>query len=233
MKLAHIQIQSNNIQQTATFYKDILDLPIIKKTKNSVSIQAGNSVLEFLENPEFKSIYHFAFNIPENKLDEAIDWCKSKVDLIFIEDQKVITNFENWNANAVYFYDNNGNLLEFIARHDLDNAQTEAFSSKAILNISEIGIVNENPLALGKQLIAQHGLEFFSKNANSELFAAVGDDEGLLIMVKPNRNWYPTQTPSESNKTEVRIENKGNKIELNFEYDSYFHRLLFLIFIKI
>lgn len=216
MKLAHIQIQSSDIQQTATFYKDILDLPIIEKTKNSVSIQAGDSVLEFVENPEFKSIYHFAFNIPKNKLDEAIDWCKSKVDLIFIEDQKVITNFENWNANAVYFYDNNGNLLEFIARHDLDNAQTEIFSSKAILNISEIGIVNENPLALGNQLIAQHGLEFFSKNANSELFAAVGDDEGLLIMVKPNRNWYPTQTPSESNKTAVRIENKGNKIELNF-----------------
>lgn len=216
MKLAHIQIQSSDIQQTATFYKDILDLPIIEKTKESVSIQAGDSVLEFVENPEFKSIYHFAFNIPKNKLDEAINWCKSKVDLIFIEDQKVITNFENWNANAVYFYDNNGNLLEFIARHDLDNAQTEAFSSKAILNISEIGIVNENPLALGKQLIAQHGLEFFSKNANSELFAAVGDDEGLLIMVKPNRNWYPTQTPSESNKIEVRIENKGNKIELNF-----------------
>ena len=216
MKLAHIQIQSSNIEQTATFYKDILELPIIEKTKNSISIQAGDSVLEFVENPAFNSIYHFAFNIPENKLDEAIDWCKSKVDLIFIEDQKVITNFENWNANAVYFYDNNGNLLEFIARHDLDNAQTEAFSSKAILNISEIGIVNENPLALGEQLIEQHGLEFFSKNANSELFAAVGDDEGLLIMVKPDRNWYPTQTPSESNKTAVRIENRGNKIELNF-----------------
>jgi len=216
MKLAHIQIQSNNIEQTATFYKDILDLPIIEKTKESVSIQAGNSVLEFVENPEFKSIYHFAFNIPENKLDEAIEWCKSKVDLIFIEDQKVITNFENWNANAVYFYDNNGNLLEFIARHDLDNAQTEAFSSKAILNISEIGIVNENPLELGKQLIAEHGLAFFAKNANSELFAAVGDDEGLLIMVKPNRNWYPTQTPSESNTTKVKIENKGTKIELKF-----------------
>ena len=216
MKLEHIQIQSSDIQQTATFYKDILELPIIEKTKNSISIQAGDSVLEFVENPAFNSIYHFAFNIPENKLDEAIDWCKSKVDLIFIEDQKVITNFENWNANAVYFYDNNGNLLEFIARHDLDTAQTEAFSSKAILNISEIGIVNKNPLALGEQLIEQQGLEFFSKNANSELFAAVGDDEGLLIMVKSNRNWYPTQTPSESNKTAVRIENKGNKIELNF-----------------
>ena len=216
MKLAHIQIQSNNIQQTATFYKEILELPIIEKTTNSVSIQAGDSVLEFVKNPQFSSIYHFAFNIPENKLDEAIDWCKSKVELIFIEDQKVITNFENWNANAVYFYDNNGNLLEFIARHDLDNAQTEAFSSKAILNISEIGIVNENPLKLGNQLIEEHGLDFFSKNDNTDLFSAVGDDEGLLIIVKPNRNWYPTQTPSESNKTAVRIENKGNKIELNF-----------------
>ncbi|WP_228011950.1 glyoxalase [Flavobacterium hungaricum] len=157
-----------------------------------------------------------AFNIPNNKLDEAIQWCKNKVDLISIEDQNFIANFENWNANASYFYDNNGNLLEFIARHDLDNSQMAAFSSKSILNISEIGIVNENPLELGKQLAAKHGLEFFSKNTNSEIFAAIGDDEGLLIMVKPNRNWYPTQTPSESNKTEIRIENNGNQIELKF-----------------
>jgi catechol-2,3-dioxygenase len=217
MKLQHIQIQTNNIQETTSFYQDILELPIIEKTSGSVTIQAGNSTLKFIENPQFKSIHHFAFNIPENKLEEAIDWCKSKVDLIFIEDQKVITNFENWNANAVYFYDNNGNLLEFIARHDLNNAQTEVFSSKSILNISEIGIVNENPLELGKQLIAKHGLEFFSKNANSEFFAAVGDDEGLLILVQPNRNWYPTQTPSENNKTDIRIENNKNHVELSFD----------------
>jgi len=217
MKLQHIQIQSNNIQQTAIFYQDVLELPIIEKKTNSISIQAGNSVLEFVENAAFKSIYHFAFNIPQNKLDEAIEWCKSKVDLIVIEDQNVITNFENWNANAVYFYDNNGNLLEFIARHDLENSQTETFTSKSILNISEIGIVDENPLELGKQLAAKHGLELFSKNANSELFAAIGDDEGLLIMVKPNRNWYPTQTPSESNKTEIKLENNGMSIALQFD----------------
>ncbi|OMQ13149.1 VOC family protein [[Flexibacter] sp. ATCC 35103] len=216
MKLSHIQIQTNNIEQTTAFYQDILELPIIEKHSDSVSIQAGNSILKFVENPNLNSIYHFAFNIPENKLNEAIEWCKSKVDLIFIEDQKVITNFENWNANAIYFYDNNGNLLEFIARHDLNNSETEKFNSKAILNISEIGIVNENPLELGKQLIVEHDLKFFSKNNNTELFAAVGDDEGLLIMVQPNRNWYPTQTPSESNKTEVRIENNGTLIELSF-----------------
>jgi catechol-2,3-dioxygenase len=216
MKLEHIQIQTNNIQETATFYTQVLNLSIIEKETESISIQAGNSILKFVENPEFNSVYHFAFNIPENKLEDAIRWCKDKVNLILIEDQKVITRFENWNANAVYFYDNNGNLLEFIARHDLDNAQTEKFSSNAILNISEIGIVNENPLELGNQLIAKHGLELFAKNDNSESFAALGDDEGLLILVKPGRNWYPTQTPSESNATTIRIENKNNRIELSF-----------------
>lgn len=217
MKLEHIQIQSNNIQQTALFYQDILELPIIEKKTKSISIQAGNSVLEFVENAAFKSIYHLAFNIPENKLEQAIQWCKNKIDLIVIEDQNVITNFENWHANAVYFYDNNGNLLEFIARHDLENSKTESFSSKSILNISEIGIVNENPLELGNQLIEKYGLEFFSKNANSELFAAIGDDEGLLIMVKPNRNWYPTQTPSESNKTGITLKNNEISIALQFD----------------
>ncbi|WP_129746849.1 VOC family protein [Flavobacterium anhuiense] len=216
MKLEHIQIETNNILKITAFYQDVLELSIIEKDENSVSIQAGNSVLKFVENSSFKSIYHFAFNIPENKLDEAIKWCKNKVDFILIEDQNVITNFENWSAQAVYFYDTNGNLLEFIARHDLNNSQTEAFNSKSILNISEIGIVNENPLELGNQLIAKHGLNFFSKNTNSEAFAAIGDDEGLLIMVKPNRNWYPTQTPSEKNKTEVRLENNGIKIDLYF-----------------
>ncbi|WKL49358.1 VOC family protein [Flavobacterium pectinovorum] len=216
MKLEQIQIQTNNIQETTAFYQDILGLSIIEKNSKWVTIQAGNSILKFIENSTFNSIYHFAFNIPRNKLEEAIEWCKNKVVLIVIEDQNVIANFEAWNANAVYFYDNNGNLLEFISRYDLENASTENFSSKSILNISEIGIVTENPLELGNQLIEKHALEFFSKNNNSEAFSALGDDEGLLIIVKPNRNWYPTQTPSQSNPTEIRIQNNENIFELIF-----------------
>ncbi|MBF4464155.1 VOC family protein [Flavobacterium sp. LC2016-12] len=216
MKLQQIQIQTNNIQDTETFYNDILGLKILEKKSDSLTIQAGSSILKFIENPEFDSIYHFAFNIPENKLEEAIQWCADKVDLIIIQDKRIIANFETWNANAVYFYDNNGNLLEFIARHDLDNFQIKEFSSKSILNISEIGIIDENPMELGAELIEEYGLFFFAKNYNSENFAAIGDDEGLLIIVKPYRNWYPTEIPSKSNKIDLRIENKGAKIELSF-----------------
>lgn len=216
MKLEHLQLQTNNLKNTARFYQEILGLSIVENNSEFISIQAGNTILKFIENNNFNSIYHFAFNIPENKLEEAIAWTKNKVDLLVIEDKNVIARFENWNANAVYFYDNNGNLLEFIARHDLDNNQLAPFDSKSILNISEIGIVNETPLELANQLIEKHGLDFFAKNPNSELFSAVGNDEGLLIIVKPNRNWYPTQIPAASNKITVKIENNGTLIELNF-----------------
>lgn len=216
MKISQIQIKTNDIKKTRTFYQSVLDLFILKNDQNSVMIRVGDSVLKFVEDSQFNSIYHFAFNIPENQLEEAIKWCKNKVDLIPIEDKNVITHFENWNADAIYFYDNNGNLLEFIARHDLNNEQDGKFTGASILNISEIGIVTENPLELGNKLIAEHQLHFFSKNANSEVFSAIGDNEGLLILVRPNRNWYPTQTPSESNPTEITLENNENIIELKF-----------------
>jgi len=216
MRLDQIQIKTNNIQETTSFYKSVLELPILENEEKSVTIQAGNSILKFVEDLQFNSIYHFAFNIPENQLEEAIEWCKNKIDLIFIEDQNLITHFENWNAHAIYFYDNNGNLLEFIARHDLNNEQVGEFNSASILNISEIGIVTENPLELGNQLIEEHGLHFFSKNNNSEVFSVLGDDDGLLILVQPKRNWYPTQIPSEHNTTEITLENNESIIELKF-----------------
>ena len=84
MKLEYIQLQTSNIKETELFYKDVLDLKIMDKGLNSLIIQVGSSVLKFIENPEFDSIYHFAFNIPENKLEEAIKWCADKIDLILI-----------------------------------------------------------------------------------------------------------------------------------------------------
>lgn len=216
MKIDQIQIKTNDIQKTKAFYQNVLGLFILEEDTKWITFQAGSSILKFVEDPQFNSIYHFAFNIPENQLEEAIQWSKDKVDLIVLEDKSVVTHFENWNAHSLYFYDNNGNLLEFIARHDLENEQLGEFKPESILSISEIGIVTENPLELGNQLIEEHGLHFFSQNTNTEKFSAIGDHEGLLILVQPTRNWYPTQIPSESNPTEIILENNENIIELKF-----------------
>ena len=213
MKLNYIEILTNDLKATERFYQKLLSLTILEKTVNSISIKIGVSILKFVENLEIsKPIYHLAFNIPENKLEEATKWCDNRIELIKKDDAVLVAAFESWNANAVYFYDNNGNLLEFIARHDLKNATTEDFSSKQLLNISEIGIVKENPHVFGHQLIEEYGLNLFEKNQNSEVFTAIGDDNGLLIIVKSNRNWYPTEIPAKNNWTKIGLTNKTQNI---------------------
>jgi len=217
MNLDHIEILTNDLKATKDFYENVLKLPVAEHDAQSVRIRIGSSTLEFVENvKESDPIYHLAFNIPENKLDEAVKWCADRIELIKEEEGILIAAFENWNANAVYFHDNNGNLLEFIARKGLDNPETETFSSRQILNISEIGIVKENPLEFGNELIGNYGLGLFEKNQNSEVFTAIGDDNGLLIIVKAKRNWYPTALPAESHWTRIGLTNLGqhNTIEI-------------------
>lgn len=210
MNLNNIEILTKELKATKDFYKNVLNLPVIECDFKSISIKIGLSRLKFVECLENeKPIYHFAFNIPENKLSEVIKWCENRIELIKKEDAVLITEFETWNANAVYFYDNNDNILEFIARKELNNSETETFNSKQIVNISEIGIVMDNPLEFGNQLIQNYGLNLFEKNKNSEIFTAIGDDNGLLIIVKTNRNWYPTETPAKSNWTKIELSNKN------------------------
>ncbi|MFD2033809.1 VOC family protein [Belliella marina] len=218
MNLNNIEILTKELKSTKDFYGNVLNLPVTECDSKSISIKIGLSTLKFVESlKKAKPIYHLAFNIPENKLNEVIKWCQNRIELIKKEDAVLITKFETWNANAIYFYDNNDNLLEFIARKDLNNSETETFSSKQILNISEIGIVMDNPLEFGNQLIQKYELNLFEKNQNNEIFTAIGDDNGLLIIVKTNRNWYPTETPAKSNWTKIELSNKNqnNTIEIN------------------
>ncbi|CAM1361087.1 Glyoxalase [Tenacibaculum litoreum] len=212
MTLNEIELKTIDIKPIKDFYANVLELPTMQSDNKSIRIKIGTSYLKFIEDSKNPSPdYHLAFNIPENKLQEAIEWSADKFEFVKKENEVLITNFENWNANSVYFYDVDGNILEFIARHDLDNATTEQFNSNQILNISEFGIVKDRPDIYGKYLIDTYGLHLFEKNHNSETFTALGDDNGLLIIVKTNRNWYPTETPSKASTATIKLTNSGTE----------------------
>src|SRR3954453_13270704 len=116
MNILEIEILSDNLVETEMFYAELLGLPTTRKDQNSISFLAGKSILTFIQSNELNPTYHFAFNIPNNKINEAVNWASSKVDLIDSSDSRIVANFESWNAKAFYFYDNNRNILEFIAR---------------------------------------------------------------------------------------------------------------------
>lgn len=215
MHILEIEILSDNIEQTTKFYSELLGFKILQSDRNKISFSIGKSILTFFKSENIKPQYHFAFNIPCNKIEDAILWTSSKVPLIKMTHDKCIVHFDSWNANAIYFYDNNGNILEFIARRDLNNASETNFNLSSIESISEIGIVAENALELADQLIHENKLSFFEKGAKSESFCALGDDTGLFVIVKKNRNWYPTDVSAKPFFTGIFLEINNEKIYLS------------------
>ena len=72
MNILEIEIQTDNLNKTQKFYSELLGLQTKNKNQNSISFLAGQSTLTFIKSNKLKPKYHFAFNIPRNKLDKAI-----------------------------------------------------------------------------------------------------------------------------------------------------------------
>jgi len=189
-------LQTNRLFPLYHFYKNVLDLPVTDDSDAHFTIRAGLSKLIFekTEDPLSYPNYHFAFNIPSNRIQEAHDWLKEKTELLWIEDyQSYITDFRGWNAHSVYFLDPAGNIGELIARADLNDIINEPFSSKHIRNVSEIGLVfpEKGFQRSIEQILKDYKLEYFSKQPPLEKFCAIGNEEGLFIIVPEDRSWYP------------------------------------------
>ena len=148
-------------------------------------------------------------------MNDAINWTLQRTSLIETENS-FISDFENWNAKAIYFFDNNHNILEFICRTDLNNPTDKPFSFETILNINEIGLVIDQPLQIGNEIIEKTRIEYFSKGPKREDFVAVGNESGLFVISNPNRKWYPTQEMAEKWKVKGKIKVAENEYELEF-----------------
>ncbi len=114
----------------------------------------------------------------------------SRIPLLADETGKDEFESKNWNSDSVYFKDAAGNVLEFIARHNLENAVEEEFNSSQILNVSEIGLPSEDVVSWANELCAKLNVSAFKQEPN-ENFTPVGDDNGLLILPHTDRIWIP------------------------------------------
>jgi catechol-2,3-dioxygenase len=181
MLLQKIELQTGHLSELYDFYNDILELPV-KFYEHTISITAGKSALIFKASSGTKNpFYHFAFNIPSNKIDEAFQWLQARMEILWLDDyDSYIADFKNWHAKSFYFLDPAGNIGELIARFDLNDAETESFSSKQIRNVSEIGLVYPDDLFDQgiNELLNKYHLDYFSKQPPLEHFRAIGDDEG-------------------------------------------------------
>ncbi len=218
MILKELRLRSCHISELISFYSSVLEMTVIHPDEKSISILAGQSILTFTDTTETPDpFYHFAFNIPSNKFEEAFQWIKQRSEVLWLEDYKsYVADFVNWNAKSVYFLDPAGNILELIARFDLNNNADELFSSAQFLNISEIGLVFPGEILDTKvgEILDIYRLSYFSKQPPLNHFRAIGDNEGLFIAVAENRNWFATKMVSAIFPVEVLFINNNYLYEL-------------------
>ena len=208
MDIAYLELPTSDLQVQKDFYAIVLELPVALSPAG-LEVKAGKTDLLFTQAiPDFDGAYHFAFNIPENQFRAAKEWISSRVLLLRDENGKDQFESESWNSDSVYFKDAAGNVLEFIARHNLKNSVEGDFDSKQILQVSEIGLPSEDVLGLANELCTRLNLTVFKQQPN-ETFTPVGDDNGLFILPIKDRIWIPNSgVPAKL--LPVRVKGKAN-----------------------
>ena len=190
MNITYLELPVKDLHAQKDFYLHVLGLPV-ELSSETLIVQAGATTVVFTQAPsDFDGSYHFAFNIPENQIRTAKEWLAGRTELLYDENRLDEFDFSNWNAHSIYFKDAAGNILEFIARHDLKNASDGDFDSTQILRVSEIGLPSDEVLGLANVLCTRLDVSVFRQEPN-ENFTPVGDDNGLFILPIEGRVWYP------------------------------------------
>jgi catechol 2,3-dioxygenase-like lactoylglutathione lyase family enzyme len=203
MRILAATILAKDPLALAEWYRDTLGMAVVEGEGAGASgraggpedaaVEVGETLLCFTPAPPGeRPVYHVAFDIRENKIGKARKWLLERgVDLIPERDSGEVTvHFKPWNAHAVYFRDPAGNIIEFIARHDLPTGNKRAWDvADDVLWISEVGLVVDS--AAGAMVDLERRLGLAPYIGADEGFVPVGDEEGLLVIVERGRPWLP------------------------------------------
>ena len=179
-----------------TFYGKTLDLRITNETGDRFTVEAGETQVTFVSAADAEGpkppFYHFAFNIPENKILAALEWQKARTPLLAIPERNraagyppEVVDYSHWNAHSIFFLDPAGNVVEYIARHDLKNGDKAPFGWSDILYASEIGLIVDDVAATAATIKDVAAVQQY-RDA-SDQFTAMGDEYGLLLVMKRGR----------------------------------------------
>jgi hypothetical protein len=180
----------------AEFYGQVLGLP---------GLTVGETRLEFAAG-EGEPFYHFALLTPGDRFPEVLAWARERVELLPDSDSgEVVFDFSNWEAQACYFHDPAGNIVELIAHRGVGEAGTTGrFAGLELLGVSELGLVGETA-AMARLLRRELGLELWDGGLEGGRLAFLGERARTLILGPAGRGWLPTGRPAELHSVEAEL----------------------------
>ena len=183
-----------SLAELKAFYSGRLGLVARHDSPERLTLQAGATNLTFVPagRADARPFYHFAFNIPENKILDALRWQQERSPMLPIPPRNraagypaSVVDYSHWNAHSVFFLDPAGNVVEYIARHDLANAAPGPFTERDILHASEIAFVVDD-VRSGASAVRDVGA-LAQYRGGDDNFMAIGDEHGLLLVMRRGR----------------------------------------------
>jgi catechol-2,3-dioxygenase len=217
MRLLELTLSSTDLDVLRQFYCAFLGFrEIIPVQTGRLGLQVGDTYLFFdLVEPNRFGRYHFALDVPSDRFEASIKWLKERRALLSDLNGKSRFHSDSWNADMVYFTDPLGNILELIARNEkalpdragLSTQPDRPFNASEIIAVSEIGLaVDDVTGSVAALKTRMPGVELYS-GIDDDSFAAVGNLDGLMIVVRRGRIWYPNSgVPAEFLPLDVLLE---------------------------
>ena len=213
MLINELELHTTDLSAQKAFYTNVLGLRATAETDKSFTVQVGTSRLTFVTTHLVNAAprYHFAFNIPCNQAQNALQWLKTRVTVLPANaDGDEVAELTDWAAEAVYFNDPSGNIVECIARNEYHPA-TSTFGSDSLLCISEVGFVSKTDAkTMAASLREKYDITSYQRGSNNTDFWALGADNGLFVVVANGRNWFPTETAAQPFPMKIGITNRKN-----------------------
>jgi len=218
MHIDHLLIYSSRIEEQFHFYADVIGLKVLARTEDMASFGIGSSKLT-IAYQEDATPYHYAINIPSHQEIEALEWIKKRVPVLEYEG-KEIQDFKFWNAKAIYFYDADMNIVEFIARKNLNHPSDQKFNQTQLLCISEIGVPSNN---IEKQVDFLSGLTGITiYDGGLERFCAIGDEYGLFICINNQvKKWFPTDDVAYASDFIISFHEENSCFQVEYSNESF------------
>lgn len=157
----------------------------------------GVTELEF-EPASGEPFYHFGLLVPGNRFDAAVEWMEALVDLLpDPETDEAVFDFPAWDAQAIYFHDPAGNIVELIAHRGIGETEADGpFASSELLGFSELGLVGD-PSTMARELETLDLHVWDGTLEGGGRLAFVGEKARTLILCPESRGWLPTGRPAE------------------------------------
>ncbi|WP_378741824.1 VOC family protein [Nocardia brasiliensis] len=190
MRIREVAITTTHLDAVAEFYRDTLQLPVMVEPDRA-TVEIGLSKLVVTRGAPHEGGHHLAFDISPNDFDRARHWLSERVEPLTVNGSDTIDGPPGWDSRSVYFRGPDNILLELIARQFHSAAPATPSDPPRLLSISEVGIAVPDVQQAVRDLAETYGLQAFTPQLPT--FTPVGDHDGLLILVAPERIWFPTE----------------------------------------